>query len=218
MPKRKAAPFAVMELRRERVARLLLRNLTQREIVLALAEDENYRVLNPQTGAPFSLGTINKDIQTLKQVWQTRAFRTYDEYLSENLAKLDEVERQAWATGNLPVVLAVIEKRSRLIGLDAPQKVEVESRWQNEVIELILGGKITFDFLKEEMGYSEARKLFIAAGREPDEDVSEGMVIELQADPFEKALIERYRNNDITLNELERLLDNDELVRRIIES
>lgn len=215
---RKTASKNIIDLRRERVSRLILRGFTQREIAVALSEDENYRVLNPSSGKAFSLGTINGDIKALKESWQRGAMRTYEDYLAENLAKLDELERTAWAQNELNIVLSVIDKRAKLLGLDAPQRIQVLDKWHEEVLRLILEGSISFTLLEQELGYRQARQMFIEAGVEPDNALENSVVVEYTDDTYQQALAARYKAGEVTELELEKILGDGELVRRIIES
>ncbi len=104
----------MIDLRRMRVASLVLRQLNQREIVEALG-----RVMtNPETGKPYSLGTINGDIRYLRSEWRQKAIRDSAEHRGRVWAELQEVKREAWAQKNLKAVLACLAQERALLGLD----------------------------------------------------------------------------------------------------
>lgn len=144
------------EMRREKVASLYLQGKSQRFIAEQL-----------QT----SLGTVNRDLTTLRNHWKQNAAADMDEAIGRELAKLDKLEEQAWEsyflslkttqTHNgqnsrpgqkkgerakkstsqnvtitetagdprfLNIVENCIERRCRILGIDAPGKVEVTGK------------------------------------------------------------------------------------------
>ena len=105
---------AIIDLRRLRVASLVLRQVTQREIVELLPR---YKVSNPNTGRPYSLGTVNNDIQHLKSEWQAQARANIDEHLGRIWAELQEVKREACGQKDLRAVLAALGEEIDLLGL-----------------------------------------------------------------------------------------------------
>ena len=104
----------MIDLRRMRVASLVLRQLNQREIVEALGRV----MLNPDTGKPYSLGTINTDIRHLRSEWRQKAISDSNEHRSRVWAELQEVKREAWAQKNLKAVLLCLAQERALLGLD----------------------------------------------------------------------------------------------------
>lgn len=58
--------------------------------------------------------------------------------------------------------LKIMERRSRLLGLDAPAKHTIS--WETEVLQLIVSGQVTPQDVREELGESLARQLFESAG------------------------------------------------------
>lgn len=101
--------------RRTQVAALLLASLTQREIAERLE---------------VSLGTVNSDVQAIRAEWSERRSTTYDAWVAEQLAVLDRLQRSMIplaTTGNAGAVdrvLAIMDRRTRLLGLDKPQQHE----------------------------------------------------------------------------------------------
>ncbi len=81
----------------------------------------------------------------------------------------------------LTQVQAAIDRRIRLLGLDAPQEVilnTMEARLSN----LIKEGKVTFDMLIDEVGLEQARRYFNLAGAQVP-DIVEGDIIEIEQLP-----------------------------------
>ena len=108
--------------RRERVASLRLRGLTEREIVAAL-EQQNF--INPETGKAYSTGCIAKDILALQKQWLANAARDISEHKSEQLAELRELSRRNWAKDDLAEVRACLTLAARILGTPAPEKHQI---------------------------------------------------------------------------------------------
>lgn len=146
----------VTSTRRERVAQLVLRGLTAREIVAALASGDN-RIINGRTGEPWSLGTIGSDLKALKTEWNRRAAEAYDEHRARQLAEVAELKRAAWAARRYDTVLRAMEREAKLLGLDAPISGRVEVTGKD-------GGKIEIkhDFNDDQL--SEIGAILAAAG------------------------------------------------------
>jgi hypothetical protein len=92
MPESTAEQDAIAA-RREQVAALLARHLTQREIVAELAKAG---LQNPETGGPYSLFTVNSDVQALRRTWQAEARKKTAIHAGGVLAELRAVRRAAW--------------------------------------------------------------------------------------------------------------------------
>lgn len=86
----------VIAFRRDRVAECRLRKMTQRDIVKALMEEG---LKNPDTQEPWSLGTINADIQALRREWRAQALEKTELLRGELIAELRKVRQVAWAGG-----------------------------------------------------------------------------------------------------------------------
>lgn len=112
--------------RREKVARFRLQGLTEREIALALPKGDD-PIVDPDTRKPFSHVTIHNDILAMQKEWATNAARDADEFISEELAKLVELEKTAWSKGRYEIVLRCYERRAKLLGLDKPEKRDITS-------------------------------------------------------------------------------------------
>jgi len=102
--------------RRQMVAGLYLRGMSQRDIQLALRQKN---VVNPETGKPYSLGTINSDIKRLYKDWVKSASRDYGEAKARHLAEIREARRVAWRASDLPMVSKLLRQESDLMGLNS---------------------------------------------------------------------------------------------------
>jgi transposase len=117
----KGEELTKIEERRAQVAQLLTRHHT-------------YREMAQQLGVSHS--TIGEDVKVIRERWRERACTDYADLLAEEMAKLDLLEREilpkALSGGpeggvNLRAVdrvLAIRDRRARMLGLDAPSKVE----------------------------------------------------------------------------------------------
>lgn len=112
----------LIQKRRERVARFRLQGLTIREIALALSDE---KIVNPDTGKPFDIATVHTDLDALKTEWQVNAARDASEFISEQLAELDELKKSAWKDKRYDVVMKCMERRAKLLGLDKPTNVNL---------------------------------------------------------------------------------------------
>ena len=113
---------AIIDRRRTLVARARLHGATQREIVAALRKQGE---LNRDTGNPWALVTVNRDLKAIQKAWQADAQRDIAEYTSEQIAELREVRRKAWSLVKLDTVLRSLAQEAKLLGLDAPDKLSL---------------------------------------------------------------------------------------------
>lgn len=84
---------AMLDARRAKVASYKIRGFSIRETVDALAKD---RLVNPDTGKPWSTHAVYADLEALTAEWKASALRDITEAKAAELAKLDELERAAW--------------------------------------------------------------------------------------------------------------------------
>lgn len=105
------------EQRRMRVAAQLLAKTPQREI----AANEG-----------VALGTISDDILKIRGDWKRRTMAAFDAHVSEEVAKCDWLERAVMPKAllgdgpSVDRVLKIMERRARILGLDAPTRHRVE--------------------------------------------------------------------------------------------
>jgi hypothetical protein len=113
--------------RREHVARLRLRGLTQREIVSALGQ---LRGLADRP-APIvaSLTTVNRDLQALESEWRARAAEAMAERKAKQLAEIDEAKRKCWADNDMAGLVRFMRLEAEIFGTKAALQVT----WQDEL-------------------------------------------------------------------------------------
>lgn len=106
-------------LRRLRVASLLTRGLTQREIVAAL-EKQNFTTQDKDGNIkPWSLGTINSDVKKIRAEWEAELNEKARSHAARLRAEIQEVKRSAWAAGDRRIVLSAIEQEMKLLKLES---------------------------------------------------------------------------------------------------
>ena len=108
---------ALKAARQQKVEQLNLRGLTQREIVRAL---EKQRVINPISGKPWSLATINSDLQELEEKWQSAALVDRAAKKARVNAEIQELKRAAWADKDLKLALDLLKVEIDLFSLTDP--------------------------------------------------------------------------------------------------
>lgn len=108
---------AEIESRRPRVSQLLLAGKTYREIAEFLG---------------VGLGTIHRDVKAIRESWREEQRISTDAWVTQELARLAKLEGPAVSQaleGSLRAVdrcLRIMERRARLLGLDAPKQHEHE--------------------------------------------------------------------------------------------
>jgi len=117
---------AVIDERRRHVASMVLRGMSQREVETHLprlkSDVSGGPMINPDTGQPWSLGTVNSDIRAVRGDWRKRAAEDMAVHVARILAELTEVKRAAWAEKDFNAILRAIEKEAKIIGADSPEK------------------------------------------------------------------------------------------------
>lgn len=108
-----------IEERRTRVAEMLLARISEREMARKLR---------------VSLGTISHDVAAVRAEWLAHRTTNVEQIASEDLARLERAEAAIWTQiegGKLLAIdrlLAIMERRAKLLGLDAPSKVDITHR------------------------------------------------------------------------------------------
>lgn len=113
---------SIVSERRDLVASLVVRQLTQREICKALKQ---LGKVHPETGKEWSVGTINTDIKHLKLEWRASARASIEQHQADRLRELAEVKKAAWERRDLDKVLRAIKQECDILGLEAPIKLDV---------------------------------------------------------------------------------------------
>jgi hypothetical protein len=76
--------------------------------------------------------TISADIRAIREDWKSHRSDAYEQYSAEEIPKLDALEQAVWAKAMagdnraIDRVLAIMQRRAALIGLDAPEKSRIE--------------------------------------------------------------------------------------------
>lgn len=120
----------VIARRREEVAALRLRGLTQRQIQEKLAE--NIETRNPKGNKAWSLGTINKDIAVLEDEWRSRANNSTSEWKAQQLAEIREARTLAWSKQDLRSIERLLKLESDITGTAAPARIQVQD-WRQKL-------------------------------------------------------------------------------------
>ena len=112
----------IITARREKVAALRLKGLTQQEITNALAA---MGITNQETGKPYSLMSVNCDCKALDKEWRERAAGDTDELRGRQLAEIRQARRAAWQDKDLNAVYRGMELEIKLLGTAAPERSEI---------------------------------------------------------------------------------------------
>lgn len=98
------------------------------EVAALLLSKHSYRQIGERLGVSHT--TITRDVEHIREQWRVRAGAKYQEHVAEEVAKLDGMERVLIVRafqGDPASVLAqlkIMERRARLLALDAPFKFE----------------------------------------------------------------------------------------------
>ncbi len=102
--------------RRETIAKLYLRHITMPQIAVQLHVNK---------------GTVSRDVKYLIEQWRERAQGPIAQWIAQELAEIDQMEQDAalqFASTRdrqwLETRLHIKDRRAKLLGLDAPQKLE----------------------------------------------------------------------------------------------
>lgn len=158
----------IVLMRRERVASLLARGLTQREIAAALAKEPlEGGIRNPDTGDPFDVMTVNRDIKAIRADNRKRTALSIDRHQARQYAEIQEIKRAAWAGKNPKLALEALEKEMKLLGtLRQPDGININllvvvQRFEQVARELNLD---PISALDEFVGVMNARRESISRG------------------------------------------------------
>ena len=110
-------------LRQSVVSSAKLRGMTSQEIVDFLVEKE---IVNPRTGKPWSISTINGDVKEQENIWRNEMYANISDHRARVLAELRETKKAAWQGGKLSLVLRSIQQEVDLLGLNELERMGVE--------------------------------------------------------------------------------------------
>ena len=114
---------------REMITKLALRGFTQREITDTLNTERDYTLSQQQ---------ISRDLQSINEKWKDQAVADYAVSQGKELSKLQEIEKQSFRVMDdtetdtdtrfkaMDRILHCIEKRCKILGLAAPNKLEAQ--------------------------------------------------------------------------------------------
>jgi hypothetical protein len=133
----------IREQRRDLIGAMLLTRTSYRKMAELLAQPTDRGGL----GIAVSLGAIASDVAVIRRRWSARMVESFSGHVSEQMAYYDGLLRalapKALTGQHNAVVdlLAVLDRRARLVGMDQPDKVlvgvgtvgvdSVEERWGN---------------------------------------------------------------------------------------
>lgn len=130
------------ERRRDKVAALLLRRTSYRQIIVELAKPEDDGGLD----LDVALGTVTSDAAVIRERWHRRMVESFAAHVSEQMAYYDALlatltpEALKGDHDAVRDLLSVLDRRARLVGMEAPDKVlvahrdvgpDVEEKWRN---------------------------------------------------------------------------------------
>jgi len=110
-----------LDARRRDVARLTVQGFTPREITDQLAELYKH----PRTRKPYTCAAIYRDIVFLREEWRRSAAADIADLRASQLAEIAELKRQSWADRDLSEVRMLLDREAKLLGLDAPVRVDI---------------------------------------------------------------------------------------------
>jgi hypothetical protein len=141
----------LIEARRERVAALRLRGLTEREIVAAL---EQQGFINNETGKAYTQGSIHSDLKALQKQWLANAAQDIAVHKANQIAEIHELRRRNWAKDDLPEVRNCLILEAKILGTPAPEKLQVSgqiafAKLTNEQLQRLVNGEPATDILTD---------------------------------------------------------------------
>lgn len=123
-----AAERQAIDERREHVAQMWALKMTVRQIAAKLenpGKDKNGNYIppciNPKTGKPWSKSEIQRDIEFIRAELRKEYCADIMEHRIDQLAEIDALQR---STADPRVRLSCIQTKMRLLGTEAPQKLE----------------------------------------------------------------------------------------------
>lgn len=131
---------AIVEERRRKVAKLMVRRLTQRQIEANLPALD---CIDTNTGKPWGVMTINRDVKALRKQWREDAAGDTDQHQANILAELAEIKRVAWGAEipgtkelypDMTTLLKAINQECKILGLDAPTKYKLEDLTDEQLV------------------------------------------------------------------------------------
>lgn len=117
----------------------------------------------------YNTFALSKDVTRSLNIIKDKVREKSHEIMELELLRLDSMEMVMLdkAMGGdvkaANLVLRIMERRSRYLGLDKPSQVTVRD-WRSEVIELVKAGKVTMDDVRRELGDELAGQVIESGG------------------------------------------------------
>lgn len=111
--------------RRTKVAEMLLARKTQMQMADELGVGQ---------------ATINRDVKAIRKEWHAERMQDLEEYIADDLARLAAAEAAMWPlviAGKPHAVdrlLSIMDRRAKLLGMDAPQRVDISHALRDEAL------------------------------------------------------------------------------------
>lgn len=140
------------EKRKSLAEKYRISGLTYREIVIKLREE-----LGDEIPASYDERYCWRDITDAISKYRNNVRETTQDLILLETHRLDELFSIAMTSareGSMKGVitaLKVMERRSKLLGIDAPTQVVVRD-WRDEILDLLKAGRITLEQVKNELG------------------------------------------------------------------
>lgn len=112
---------SIQSYRRTFVSSLLARGMDAYEIHDELKKQG---ILNHRTKKPFGVQAIIGDIEVIRKNWYVRSIAPTLEMKAEQLGRLRQVQREAWAAGKYPAVIQAMKLEMELTGTLKPVSIE----------------------------------------------------------------------------------------------
>lgn len=122
------------------------RQLIAKYRVAGMNQDQIKEILETKHGIVINRSTVSTDLKALRKTWTEEAKADINGIQAEAMIKLDQLELEAWSLFNKAKkdgkaggnssgywhsqLLKTIEQRSKLLGLNKPDKLEVDSKGQ----------------------------------------------------------------------------------------
>ena len=179
--KKRGAHKNLVIARQERVARLFTLMYSVREIQAEMADlQSDYYIVNPTTGQPYSIGTIQSDIDELRTQAIENASADMEAHRTKQLAMCMEALREAWREPvDLPGIERFMKLWMKLTGTDTSITLnQINFNQQNNTQNNIFIGE---DGEPREITDMSDEELRLIAGLDED-DVIEGEIVESESE------------------------------------
>jgi hypothetical protein len=105
--------------RRDKVSELDIKGFSPAEIQERLEEEG---IVNPNTGKPWRVETIYRDLRVLREGWKSLNFGAVEHHRARVWSELQLVKRFAWKREDMRTVLGAIGQERDLLNLDSEKR------------------------------------------------------------------------------------------------